>query len=99
MHVLTPRNISFSFFIDCLCVPYMHDVTPKVTGFEKGVLDCGSLKQAEDAPELLFGLTNSEVCSTYDRAVVTHVCTSDGRSTSEQCIVHSSVFVHLPSPP
>eukprot|EP00752_Nemacystus_decipiens_P011073 g9837.t1 len=31
-----------------------------VTGFEKGVLKCDSLKLAEDAPVLRFNLTNSE---------------------------------------
>lgn len=33
----------------------------KVTGFEKGVLNCDSLEHAEDAPVLRFNLTNSEV--------------------------------------
>ena len=33
----------------------------KVTGFEKGVLNCDSLELAEDAPVLRFGLANSEV--------------------------------------
>ncbi|CAM9605666.1 unnamed protein product, partial [Ectocarpus fasciculatus] len=38
------------------------DADPYVTvaGFEKGVLNCKSLGQAENAPELRFNLTNSE---------------------------------------
>jgi len=40
----------------------VHDaIYPKVTGFEKGVLDCESLERAEDADELRFVLTDGEV--------------------------------------
>lgn len=55
------------------CPRAVRAVIPKVTGFEKGVLNCDSLEQAEDTPELMFNLTNAEVCVTRDRAVVARV--------------------------